>query len=305
VQRLGVLALTLAACGASTGGPTLGDPCDGENPCNSGEICDFTAEGGPICITGQGDLDGDGIPNAMDFCQHQMGGAADEDRDGIGDDCDRCPIAAPRATPDADNDNVDSPCDPDPREPGDEILLFEGFSSTALDTRWKATTASVWKVQGGEVIATAPAAAAQDYLTTLVVAKANISIEASYRIDRIDSAGTPVQHIVALYMSDPRPAGVASMSCGVTKADGGAGELVLIETNQSAMNQLVSGAFDSANLYRAGGYVTGNRAACSVIANNTPLGTVQASITPDQLSSISLTAKAATARFQYVLVVGR
>ena len=264
----------------------------------------MTAEGGPICITGEGDLDGDGIPNLMDYCQHQAGGKSDEDLDGIGDDCDHCPIAKPRATVDPDGDNVDSPCDPDPHEPGDEILLFESFSGATLDARWKPTTASVWKVQGGEVIATAPASGPQDYLTTLVAGKNNISIEASYRVDRIDMGTTPVQHIVALYMSDPRPAGVAQASCGVTKAEGGLGELVLVETNQGAMNQVVSGAFESANLYRAGGYVSGTRAACSVISNNTPLGTVSAMITPDQLSSISLTAKAATARFQYVLVVG-
>ena len=314
MQRLGLLALTvpgfvllaLPACGAQTGGPTLGGPCDADSPCNSGEVCDFTAQDGPICITGEGDLDGDGIPNAMDFCEHAMGGASDEDRDGIGDDCDHCPIAAPRATADPDGDNVDSPCDPDPHEAGDEILLFESFSESALDTRWKATTPTVWKVQGGEVIATATAAGPQDYLTTLVVGKSNISIEASYRVDRVDTGASPTQHIVALYMSDPRPAGVANMSCGVTMAEGGPGELVLVETNQNAMNQLAkAAAFDSASLYRAGGYVSGNSAACSVLGNNTPLGTVQATITPDQLSSISLTAKAVTARFQYVLVVGR
>ncbi|HUS30261.1 MAG TPA: hypothetical protein VMZ53_17255 [Kofleriaceae bacterium] len=305
MRGLVVPALVLiAGCGASTGGPTLGGPCDPENPCNTGEACDMTADGGPICITGEGDLDGDGIPNLKDFCQHKQGGASDEDLDGIGDDCDKCPIAAPRPTPDPDGDNVESPCDPDPHEPGDEILLFESFSSTTIDARWKATTASVWKAVGGEVIATAPATGPQDYLTTLVAGKNNISIEASYRIDKIDTTTSPVQHIVAMYMSDPRPAGVAQASCGVSKTDGGQSELVLVETNQGAMNQLVSGAFDTAALYRAGGYVSGTRAACSVIANNNPLGTVQASITPDQLSSISLTAKAATARFRYVLVVG-
>ncbi|HTL33700.1 MAG TPA: hypothetical protein VL326_11280 [Kofleriaceae bacterium] len=303
----GLLALTLATgCGAFAGGPTLGHPCDVDNPCNEGEACDLTAEGGPKCIEGSGDIDGDGIPNLTDFCEHQQGGASDEDRDGFGDECDKCPIAPPRDTLDPDGDAVESPCDPDPHEPGDEILLFESFSGgTTIDARWKPTTATVWKQQGGEVIATAPASGPQDYLTTLVAGKNNISVEASYRVDRLDMGSTPTQHIVAMKMSDPRPAGVASASCGVTYAEGGQGELVLVETNQSAMNQLVSGAFESANLYHAGGYVSGTRAACSVISNNSPLGTVQASITPDQLSSIALTTKAATARFQYVLVVGR
>jgi len=36
----------------------------------------------------------------------------------------------------------------------------------------------------------------------------------------------------------------------------------------------------------------------------TPLGTVQASITADDLSSIALTVQAVSVRFQYVIVVG-
>lgn len=270
--------------------------------CGEG-VCDFTAEDGPVCISATGDIDGDGIPNDKDFCQHAMGGASDEDRDGIGDDCDRCPIAAPRATPDADGDNVDSPCDPDPSTPGDEILLFDNFAST-LDARWKPTTASAWQVRGGEVIASLGAVSDQEYLTTQVVGKNSISIEASYRIDKVETSN--VQHLVALRLSDPRPAGVASAQCGVTKADvGSMNELVVVETNRGAMNQIVTGAFDSADLYRAGAYVTGTTAGCSVIGNGTPLGTVQAMLTPDQLSSVSLTALAVTVRFQYVLVVGR
>lgn len=265
----------------------------------------MTAEGGPICITGSGDLDGDGLTNDKDFCEHMAGGQYDEDQDGIGDDCDHCPIAPPRDTPDPDGDNVDSPCDPDPHTAGDEILLFDPFNGTALDARWKPTTASVWRQQGGEVIATAPVdAAAEDNLSTNVIGKSNISIEASYRIDAVPTSATVVQRIVSLRMSDPRPAGVAQMSCGVTKTDGGQGELVLVETNQGAMNMIVTGAFESANLYHAGGYVSGTSAGCSVISNGNPLGIVQASITPDQLSSIALTARAVTVRFQYVLVVG-
>ena len=84
----------------------------------------------------------DGLPNGKDFCQHAMGGAFDEDKDGFGDDCDRCPIAAPRATPDTDGDMVDAPCDPAPTEPGDEILFFDGFGN-GISAEWKPTTASV------------------------------------------------------------------------------------------------------------------------------------------------------------------
>ena len=56
--------------------------------------------------------------------------------------------------------------------------------------------------------------------------------------------------------------------------------------------------------YRASTYVSGARAGCVVIADNTALGTVQANITADDLSSIALTAQATSVRFQYVIVVG-
>lgn len=290
--------LALIGCGGT--GSSLGDACSLTDECSEG-VCDFTAPDGPECISATGDIDGDGIPNDKDFCQHAMGGESDEDRDGIGDVCDRCPIAAPRATPDADGDNVDSPCDPDPSTPGDEILLFDNFAST-LNARWKPTTALAWQVRGGELVASLGAVSDQEFLTTQVIGKSSISIEASYRIDKLEASNA--QHLVALRLSDPRPAGVSSAQCGVTKADVGPNELVVVETNQGAMNQIVSGAFDPADLYRAGAYVTGTKAGCSVIGNGVPLGTVQASLTPDQLSSVSLTARAVTVRFQYVLVVG-
>lgn len=261
----------------------------------------MTAEGGPVCISASGDIDGDGLPNDKDFCQHAMGGATDEDGDGIGDDCDKCPIAPPFATLDPDGDDVESPCDPDPHTPGDQILLFDGFLN-GLDPRWKATTDAVWSIKPGELVADLSTSNPQDYIQMTVAGKSNISIVASYRVDSLEASAS--EHKVGVFLDDPRPAGVASTACGVTKADQGADELVLVETNQGAMNQRVTGAFDSARLYRAGVYVTGTKSGCAVLADQNPLGTVQAQITPDQLSSVGLTARAVTARFQWVLVVG-
>lgn len=293
------LVLAIAGCGSST----LDGPCSLTSPCSDGEVCDFTAEGGPVCISADGDLDGDGLANAMDFCQHAPGGAYDEDQDGIGDDCDACPIAPPRATPDPDGDAVESPCDPAPTEPGDEILFFDGFGA-GLGAEWKPTTAGAWSAADGELTVNLAAVANQDYLQHNVVGKSNVAIEAGYRVDRVENSAT--RHLVAVYANDPRPAGTAQVQCGVSRADSTPGDLVVVQTNAGSMSApTVDPALLTTKTYRAGTYVSGTRAGCSVIADQTPLGTVQATITADDLSSIALTAQAVSVRFHYVIVVGK
>src|SRR4051812_8018727 len=139
---------TIAACG--TVGTHVGDPCTAKNTCDDGQVCDLTSPGGPICLDGDADEDGDGIPNRKDFCLHLTGGAFDEDGDGIGDECDACPIGKPPASAEADGDGVDSPCDPDPRTAGDKIVLFNGFNGP-LPTG--ATMTAGWQIVGGEAVA--------------------------------------------------------------------------------------------------------------------------------------------------------
>lgn len=298
-MRLLALVLAIAGCGSST----LDGPCSLTSPCGDGEVCDFTAQGGPVCISSDDDADGDGIPNGKDFCAHEPGGAFDEDKDGIGDDCDRCPIAPPRATPDPDGDMVDSPCDPAPSEPGDEILFFDGFGG-GLSADWNPTTASAWSAANGELTVNLSAVPDQDYLQHNINGKRNIAIEAGYRVDRVENSAT--RHLVAVYADDPRPAGVAQMQCGVSRADAMVGDIVVVQTNAGAMSQpTLDPALLTSKTYRAGAYVEGTRAGCSVIADNAALGTVQATITADDLSSIALTAQAVTVRFQYVIAVGR
>lgn len=294
------LAMTTAAgCGSST----LDGPCSLSSPCNDGEVCDFTAEGGPICISAEGDTDGDGIPNSEDFCQHAPGGAYDEDGDGIGDDCDACPIAPPRATPDPDGDAVESPCDPDPTEPGDEILFFDGFGA-GLSAEWRPSTPGVWVAGSGEVTVNLSTVGEQEFLQHTISGKSNIAIEAGYKLERVEDSAT--RHLVAVYADDPRPAGTAQVQCGVSRADSSAADLVVVQTNAGAMSMpTMDPALLSTKTYRAGTYVSAGRAGCSVIADQTPLGIVQANITSDDLSQIALTAQAVTVRFQYVLVVGR
>jgi hypothetical protein len=294
------LALLVAA---GCGGSSIGEPCSQSDPCSDDAVCDFTAPGGPVCISADGDSDGDGLTNDKDFCQHAIGGAYDEDGDGIGDDCDHCPIAPPRAAADADGDAVDSPCDPEPSEPGDEIVFFDGFA-TGLAAEWKPTTAAAWQGGAGEVKVDLSAVTTQDYLQHAVVAKTNLAIEAGYRVDRVENSAA--RHLVAVYATDPRPAGVAHMQCGVSRADVGVSDLVVVETNTGTMGMPSSEpALLTSKLYRTGAYASGTVAGCSVIAGNTPLGSVQSSITAESMPSIALTAHAVSVRFQYVLVIGR
>lgn len=289
-----------AGCGGDD--PVLDGPCSLTDPCDEGAVCDFTADGGPTCISASGDLDGDGLTNDKDFCNHQMGGQYDEDQDGFGDECDRCPIAPPRDTADSDTDMVDAPCDPAPTEDGDTILLFDGFQGSGLDARWMPTTASAWTQRPGEVIVSASAIGTQEFLKANVVGKNSIAVEASWRVDKLEAGDN---HTVGIYADDPRPAGAAEVECYLSKSTIDQSERVVVQTNQGAMNQPATDAFATANIYRAGAYVTGTRAGCSILSNGNPLGTVQAQITPDQLSSVALSAQGTTARFQYILVVGR
>ena len=66
VSALRLLSLVLfVGCGSSSvgdddDGAGLGDACSLTEPCSTGGVCDFTADGGPICITVDGDVDSDG-----------------------------------------------------------------------------------------------------------------------------------------------------------------------------------------------------------------------------------------------------
>jgi hypothetical protein len=280
----------------------VGPPNCGTASCSSDEICDRTDPGGPVCISVDGDLDGDGISNGKDFCEHMPGGATDEDGDGIGDVCDPCPIAPPPSTPDPDGDAVDSPCDPDPRTPGDQILLFEGFQQ-GLSTDWTPDTPAAWSTTVGELVVNTTGLTTLESIHIPVTPRVNMAVEASYRIDGLVAGST--DHVVIVGGSDPRPAGVARMECGVQHDDTTNADAVAVITDQSSMQQVTNSAFDSARLYRVAGYSTSGQIGCTVIGDGNALGIVHAPITPDSLGNISLGARATSARFQWVLVVGR
>ncbi|HLL24667.1 MAG TPA: hypothetical protein VK427_21190 [Kofleriaceae bacterium] len=291
-----VIAALLLGCGAeSAGGPcSLDEPNCGDGVCNL-----TTATGTGVCIDSDGDVDGDGLVNAKDFCHQGPGGAHDEDADLVGDDCDRCPIARPLATPDTDADEVDAPCDPEPTIAGDRIVVFEGFNA-ALPSTWK-QAGGTWEQRGGEVIGTPTAAGT---LATLVgplpLVTTKLAVLGSYRVDRVEmGASTSFVGVTAL---DRRPAGVAAVSCGGQRA--GSMDSLLLDTDVGASAKPFANLFDVASRYRVAQKQEGTTGACSMIADNEQ-GAVGQNTGGNAPTEAGVFTLGATTRFQYLLVVQR
>jgi len=303
VVRHLLLLLLAGACTASSGGEPLGGSCSHAVPCATGGVCDYTAVDGPICIDAEADTDGDGLINAIDHCPNVPGGLYDEDNDGIGDDCDKCPIAPPPAVPDPDGDDVDSPCDPDPNTPGDHILFFDGFQGSALGSAWIAAgDPTLWTPEGGELVVDSDVPAEQ-YLTINVAPQPNFAVETSYRVDELETSATT--HTVATRALDSRPAGTAVFECGAVDSDVAISEVVALQTDvNSTSHPAEIPAFASASLYESAAYASGPSVGCTVIGDNMAVGTTQSAITPSSLGQVSLGVRAVTARFEWVLVVG-
>lgn len=297
------LSATLLACGAMTSTTThIGGPCDASNKCDSGQICDRTNPGGQICIDANGDIDGDGIPNGKDFCEHMAGGANDEDGDGIGDECDRCPIAPPPSQADPDGDAVDSPCDPDTRTPGDKILLFNGFNTAV------ANPGADWKFQNGEAVVT-PAApdAVEELKLPLATATNHISIYAAYRIGGVASGATQADAAVAS-ATVGLPMGMSRVQCGGSRSSG-SDALLLKSDSDGASNQStkpVTNVFNSASQYRLLQQLDGATATCALAGDSDAnSGAIQLTTDGNTPNQIILYARGATVRFSYILVVGQ
>lgn len=293
--------LVVTAC--SGGGVPIGGECSREELCEDGAVCDFTAPDGiNVCLDAAGDEDGDGLANGEDFCSHQPGGRFDEDRDGIGDDCDRCPIAFPASTADADGDEVDSPCDPDPNEPGDRIVVFEGFNGGALPAGWIATAG--WSFVGGEAIATPLDVVNNEVLVApLPLVSNHITVAGQYRIDAIDPDATSRRSgVVAV---DQRPAGGSDVTCaGVRGGDGTVDALSLDTTVNAASDMFLTSLFDTAGLYRATLKIDNAIAGCALVSD-TETGAATANTTGEAANQGGLTVRGVTARFQYLLVTQR
>lgn len=167
---VGVAWLGLAGC-YSPQEAAMGAPCDpGLDNCPTGQMC--VAQGGayvcldhvPVADAARSDvslepdgtvidgppddLDGDGVPNSADNCPSKANATqADEDGDALGDVCDPCPPSPNNA--DGDGDGVGDVCDPNPTTAGDQIALFEGFSS-GIPASW--VNMGGWTASNGDAV---------------------------------------------------------------------------------------------------------------------------------------------------------
>ncbi len=293
----------LAACGAMTSTSThIGGPCDASNKCGDGQICDRTNQGGQMCIDANGDIDGDGIPNGKDFCEHMAGGANDEDGDGIGDECDACPIAPPPAQAESDGDAVTAPCDPDTRTPGDRILLFNGFNAAV------AGASAAWTFQNGEAIMTPSAPGTVEQLTfPLAATSSHIAIFTAYQIDT-GSATTPLAD-AGVGSKTILPLGTSAIQCGGSRSSGTDQVLVFqIDTSGGTTqdSKAITTAFDPTAKYRVVEQLDGATANCAVAgATMANSGAIQLATDGSTPTNAVLYARGATVRFSYILVVGQ
>jgi hypothetical protein len=286
------LAAILVACTGA--GTRPGDACSSAKPCSDGQVCDLTDPGGAACLDGGGDVDGDGIANQQDFCNHAPGGGYDEDADGFGDECDACPISRPPTKADADGDAVDSPCDPDTSTAGDKIVVFNGFN-TALPTG----TSSAWTVSNGEAVMTPVNPATLEQLTVKLPTPSNrVTILAAYRVEATPAAPITEAGVTGLSIL---PMGNTVVRCGATRS---LGDQLRTETNAGIRTVPAQNLFDPTSRYRLAQQIVGAQVNCALIGDREQ-DADQAASNGENMIEVGLYARGSAIRFSYILVVQR
>jgi hypothetical protein len=234
-----------------------------------------------------------------DLCPGLAGPHFDDDGDGIGDECDACPIAKPNATLDPDADLVDAPCDPDDHEPGDVIIAFSGFHD--LPASWKPMDPAAWMIDNGALVVTPPDATTFETLTIPITRSSNhISLQTRWRVDSLISGATDVS--VAVGAADRRPAGHATISCGTSRDL--QGDHIRLDTDASSGIKAATNLFKTGGVYSEVALIDAATSACAIVGPNDN-GAVQAAVSPDAMSEATLVVRGATVRFDYFLITAR
>lgn len=296
-MRLALALFLVVGCGA---GVEIGGECDRDRPCVDDAVCDFTnPDGPPICVVADGDSDGDGIPNSRDFCLHAPGGEFDEDGDGIGDECDRCPIAPPPEEPvDTDNDDVDSPCDPDPKTDGDRIVVFDGFNK-GLPAGWTASPGFTF-ADGEAIGAPGDSNVVERISVPLPLNTRQAAVLGTYRITSVDPLST--QNFAGVSAVDARPAGGSEIRCIGTRT--GLVDRLTIDTELEIAGQNFTDLFDDDDSYGVALKLDNATAACAIISKD-EAGAAQARSLGEVSNQAGLIVRGAVARFPYLLVIQR
>lgn len=294
-----VVGIWASGCGATSEGS--GEPCSATQACGSSEVCDFTAPDGAVCIAREGDLDGDGLTNDKDFCNHVAGGDSDEDGDKIGDECDACPISPPPAVSDPDGDAVDAPCDPDPRTPGDKIVLWNGFNAGLPNDWLREPNAGTWQVTGGELVMTPTSTSAIEQATApLPQFSRSMTVLSSFRFTAI--AAGAMQADAGVVALARLPLGDTLSRCGSSRNVNG--DEVKIEFGATVNTKPTQSLFELNSRYRVVQQNEGATTNCALVGG-TPPAALQINNNGDLLTRAGLFARNATVAFQYLLVVER
>jgi hypothetical protein len=132
------------------------------------------------------DTDGDGVPDIADNCIYVKNpDQHNHDGDDRGDACDVCPHIKDTGA-DADNDGVGDACDPRPNDPGDKILLFEGFYG---DLSWTPVIGDSASWHSGSGMLNQPDTNAIYQLVNVMPSPPNnVFVEMRVRIDGLSSS---------------------------------------------------------------------------------------------------------------------
>jgi hypothetical protein len=308
---LGLLGLAQAACfnpNAPRGVPcsTVDKACPEGQACVAG-ICGGTAGLLDAAIDTMPDAfidsDGDGIDDSVDNCRNKSNhDQSDEDKDGLGDLCDPCPID--KDNTDSDGDGVGDKCDPHPSAVGDQIVAFEPFHG-ALQNGWKMVGNGTVTVNGDDegvftnvanqvtrLVAPAGTTFGNGMITANVVVDATPgAARTALTVGLPYNSGTDVGIQCQLHAPNPGSMTGRELSLFDSKAD-----------SEPANNQFM---WATAAPYRLAMIRTGGKYDCSLTDAN---GVVKAAITGSTpsipaVSEVVLVASGTSAHVAWVLVV--